>query len=55
MPDFHKSTYSHAHGDCVEVAEGPKALVRDSRNRDAATLTVSAREWVALLADIDAF
>ncbi|MFC3998966.1 DUF397 domain-containing protein [Nocardiopsis sediminis] len=55
MSEFHKSTYSHAHGDCVEVAEGSPTLVRDSRHRSEATLSFSAHEWTALVADIDAF
>ncbi|WP_394326551.1 DUF397 domain-containing protein [Nocardiopsis trehalosi] len=50
---FHKSSYSGASSECVEVAEGPTTRVRDTQNRDAATLAVPAREWVALLADLE--
>ncbi|MFC4562495.1 DUF397 domain-containing protein [Nocardiopsis mangrovi] len=53
MNEFHKSTYSHVNGDCVEVAEGAVTRVRDSRNRARATLAFPATEWRALLADID--
>ncbi|WP_067966409.1 DUF397 domain-containing protein [Nocardiopsis trehalosi] len=51
--DWHKSTYSGASGECVEVAEGLVTLVRDTQNRERGTLAVPAREWVALLADLD--
>jgi hypothetical protein len=51
---WHKSSYSDASGhDCVEVAEGRTTQVRDTQNRDAATLAVPAREWIALLADLE--
>ncbi|MFC3995543.1 DUF397 domain-containing protein [Nocardiopsis sediminis] len=52
---WHKSSYSGgSSGHCVEVSEGPETLIRDTKHRDAATLSLGAREWVALLADIDA-
>jgi hypothetical protein len=50
---FHKSSYSGASSECVEVAEGRTTQVRDTQNRDAATLAVPAREWIALLADLE--
>jgi hypothetical protein len=50
---FHKSSYSANGSHCVEVAEGRTTHLRDTQNRDAATLAVPAREWVALLADIE--
>jgi hypothetical protein len=51
---WHSSSYSDGNGgQCVEVAEGRTTLVRDTRNRDTATLTVPAREWIALLNDLD--
>ncbi|MFC3997711.1 DUF397 domain-containing protein [Nocardiopsis sediminis] len=51
--EFHTSSYSHSGGECVEVSEGAKTLVRDTRNREHATLAFPAAEWRALLADID--
>jgi hypothetical protein len=37
----------------VEVAEGQTTLVRDTRHRDGTTLAVPAREWIALLNDLE--
>ncbi|WP_067965482.1 DUF397 domain-containing protein [Nocardiopsis trehalosi] len=52
--NWHKSSYSDGNGgQCVEVAEGPITSVRDTKNREAATLAVPAREWIALLNDLD--
>jgi hypothetical protein len=50
---WHKSSRSNAGGDCVEVAEGAVTLIRDTQNRERGMLAVPAREWVALLADLD--
>lgn len=47
---FHKSTYSNDGSHCVEVKEGPATLVRDTQNRDKATLSFPSAEWRALLA-----
>lgn len=48
---FRKSSYSNDGGHCVEVRETPSgADVRDTQNREAATLSFSAPEWHALLA-----
>ncbi|MFE1101968.1 DUF397 domain-containing protein [Nocardiopsis alba] len=46
---WHKSSYSGARGDCVEVAEGPTTRIRDTQNRAQAQLSVSGSEWNALL------
>ncbi|MCK9870311.1 DUF397 domain-containing protein [Nocardiopsis dassonvillei] len=47
---WHKSSYSGNVGsECVEVAEGPRTLVRDTRNRDLACLTFGTGEWSALM------
>jgi hypothetical protein len=45
--DWRKSTYSGANGgNCLETASADGAiLVRDTANRDGATLTVSAQAW----------
>ncbi|GAB3207085.1 protein of unknown function [Marinactinospora thermotolerans DSM 45154] len=53
MPEFHKSSYSHAKTEnCVEVAEGQRTLVRDSRNPHLGHLTFPAGEWAAFLRDL---
>jgi hypothetical protein len=45
--DWRKSTYSNANGgDCVETSSGDgMILVRDTTNRDCATLAFSAQAW----------
>ena len=52
MSDWHKSSYSDGATNCVEVSEGVKTLMRDTQHRDHGHLTVPAREWIALLADV---
>ncbi|MFE9247282.1 DUF397 domain-containing protein [Nocardiopsis sp. NPDC006938] len=49
MSDWHKSSYSTGAQNCVEVAEGPTTLIRDTQNRDLGTVRVHASEWTALL------
>lgn len=50
MSDWHKSSYSHDGGHCVEVREAPSgADMRDTVNRDAGHLSFPAVEWRALL------
>lgn len=49
MNEYHKSSYSANHGECVEVAEGDVTRVRDTQNREAGHLSVPAREWDALI------
>ncbi|UGT59635.1 DUF397 domain-containing protein [Nocardia asteroides] len=46
---FHKSTFSQAGGECVEVAEAPNGdrYVRDSKNPAAGTLRFTAGAWTA--------
>jgi hypothetical protein len=51
--NWHKSTYSESGANCVEVAEGPMTLVRDTQNRELGALAVPAQEWIALLRGID--
>jgi hypothetical protein len=44
--EWRKSTYSGgANNQCVEVATNGSVLIRDTTNRDGATLTVSATAW----------
>jgi len=46
---WHKSSYSKGATNCVEVAEGAKTRIRDTRHRSHGTLEVSAAEWEAFL------
>jgi hypothetical protein len=49
---WRKSTHSNGIGECVEVGTARCAiLIRDTTNRSAATLTVPAEAWRALLAE----
>ncbi|MGW9556928.1 DUF397 domain-containing protein [Nocardiopsis sp. NPDC055551] len=44
-----KSSYSAAHGECVEVAKGPVTGIRDTQNRELGALFFSADEWQSFL------
>ncbi|MFJ6020749.1 DUF397 domain-containing protein [Nocardiopsis alba] len=46
---WHKASYSAASGNCVEVSEGAKTLVRDTQNENLGHLGFEAKEWAALL------
>ncbi|GAA3757578.1 DUF397 domain-containing protein [Salinactinospora qingdaonensis] len=47
---WHKSRYSGASGDCVEVSEGPeKVKVRDSQHRERGHLSFGSAEWRVFL------
>jgi len=46
---WHKSSYSAAEGSCVEVAEGERVLVRDTRNRDLGHVAYSSDAWAVFL------
>ncbi|MEU4523601.1 DUF397 domain-containing protein [Amycolatopsis sp. NPDC024027] len=46
---WRKSTYSATEDKCVEVALGPAAKVRDTKDRSGGTLEISTRSWDALL------
>lgn len=53
MNEWHKSSYSGARTECVEVRERVEAVdVRDTQNRDAGHLSVPATEWAALLRSV---
>jgi hypothetical protein len=51
LPDnWRTSSYSPNGSDCVEVADSREvALVRDTKNRGAGHITVSADAWSAFL------
>ncbi|MEU1898569.1 DUF397 domain-containing protein [Nocardiopsis dassonvillei] len=48
--EWHKSSYSNAAENCVEVCEGAETLVRDTQNRHGGHLEFQAQEWTAVLA-----
>jgi hypothetical protein len=43
--DWRKASYSNGSGNCVEVASTGTVLVRDTTNRDGATLELSPTAW----------
>lgn len=51
---WHKSTYSSAVGECVEVAALPNGRVgvRDSKRPEAGHLTVTPAHWTAFLGGV---
>jgi hypothetical protein len=51
--DWRKSSYSGANGgQCVEVASGTAIQVRDTADRDGATLTFTASAWQEFTASL---
>lgn len=48
------SSYSGEQGNCVEVKLAPEVAVRDTKAREAGTLSVSAAGWSAFLAAVAA-
>lgn len=46
---WHKASYSQGASNCVEVAEGPATLVRDTQNRELGHLAFAGSEWAALV------
>lgn len=48
MTLWRKSSYS-GEDKCVEVALGPAAKIRDTKDRSGGTLEISTRSWAALL------
>ncbi|ASU60304.1 DUF397 domain-containing protein [Nocardiopsis dassonvillei] len=54
MNDWHKSSYSPNHSNCVEAREHPGGVdVRDTQNREHGYITVPTVQWVALLAGLE--
>jgi hypothetical protein len=50
---WRKSSYSGNGGqDCVEVAENGSVLVRDTRDRGGATLSISPEAWTSFTASL---
>ncbi len=51
---WHKSSYSGANGDCVEVAGNlPEVVaVRDSKHREGPALVFQRAEWDAFLSGV---
>jgi hypothetical protein len=47
--DWRKASYSNGSGNCVEVASADGVLVRDTTDRDGATLSIAADVWQAFL------
>ncbi len=52
--EYHKSSYSGHSGECVEVREGRRTRIRDTRNRGLGHLEVTAGEWAAFLGTLTA-
>jgi hypothetical protein len=53
--DWRKSSYSGANGgDCVEVASADGVAVRDTTNRDGATLEFPAGAWAVFVTGLRA-
>lgn len=53
MSDWRKSSYSNGDGGaCVEVASGDGVMVRDTTDRDGATLAFGAAAWAAFLSQV---
>lgn len=50
IPGWGKSSYSGTENACVEICPGRMVGVRDTKNRAAGQLTVSAATWRAFVA-----
>ncbi len=49
MDEWHKSSYSAGSGNCVEVNEGERVLVRDTQSRELGHIDFAPEAWSALL------
>ncbi|KAA2258681.1 DUF397 domain-containing protein [Solihabitans fulvus] len=52
LAHWRKSSYSGGNADCVEVAFGSAAGVRDSKNPGGGHLSVNPRRWSGFLAAV---
>jgi hypothetical protein len=50
--DWRRASYSGENGNCVEVAVTGSILVRDTQDRDGATLAIPAGTWRAFTAQL---
>jgi hypothetical protein len=50
--NWRKASYSNGGENCVEVANAEGVAVRDTKDRDGATLTVPAAAWAAFLSTL---
>jgi hypothetical protein len=54
VDEWHKSSYSAGSGNCVEVKEGDRVLVRDTQNRELGHIAFAPDAWSALLGTLAA-
>ena len=53
QPVWRVATYTGGNGNCVEVADATRVvLVRDTKDRDGAMLSVPAEAWKAFTNDL---
>jgi hypothetical protein len=50
--NWRKASYSNGGENCVEVANAEGVAVRDTTDRDGATLSVPAAAWAAFLSTL---
>ena len=50
--NWRKSSYSNGEATCVEVSATHAVLVRDTTDRDGATLSMPATAWTVFLATL---
>jgi hypothetical protein len=51
--DWRASSYTGTNGNCVEVGDTARAvLVRDTKNRDGAVLSVTGEVWASFIASL---